>query len=747
LTALNNQLQETLDRQSTTANDLKNVLYSTDVATIFLDPELRIRFFTPATRALFNVIPGDIGRPLADLHALVPDAHLHADARDMLAALPPVAREIEAGGQVFLRRVMPYRSTGDAVGGVVITYNDITERKATAGCLEAATLAAETANLAKSRFLAAASHDLRQPLQTLSLIHGLLDRKIEGEAERKLVRLQEQCLNAMSGMLNTLLDINQIDAGIVRAEKVDFSIDAMFDRLREEFAYHAQAKGLVLRIVPCGLTVASDPALLEQMVRNLITNAVKYTARGRILVGCRRRGAKLQIQVLDTGVGMSSAELELIFDEYHQVENVARERSRGLGLGLSIVKRLGLLLDHPVGVTSKARRGTVFTIDAPRGAAGSAPPPIDPPTGGAAPPRPPPDESRRTGAILVVEDDPEVRVLLELVLKAEGHGVVTAADGRGALQLIERGVVHPDLVLADYNLPGGMTGLELADRLREKLATKSPVVVLTGDISTETLREIAGQQCVPLHKPVKTDVLVSVIQGLLSSPAEETPPRAPRIDQGAGTPVIHVVDDDAGVREALSLVLIADGLKVEVWPDCESFMAAYRPGGVACLLLDAYLHAGMDGLELLGRLRELGQALPTIMITGEADVGMAVAAMRAGASDFIEKPITGPLLIACIERVLEESQDSGKRAATRAEAVDQIARLTNRQREILDLVLAGHPSKNIAADLGISQRTVENHRAAIMQRTGSRSLPALARLALAAAVSPRPDLPARRSGA
>ena len=177
-----------------------------------------------------------------------------------------------------------------------------------------------------------------------------------------------------------------------------------------------------------------------------------------------------------------------------------------------------------------------------------------------------------------------------------------------------------------------------------------------------------------------------------------------------------------------------DGRTVETYDSCEAFLEDYRPGREACLLIDAYL-PGMSGLELLRRLNDAGDRLPSIMITGNSDVSIAVQAMQAGASDFIEKPIGRKELLASIARALEQSEDSSKLTAWHEEAASAVARLTPRQRQVMELVLAGHPSKNIAADLGISQRTVENHRASIMRKTGTKSLPALARLALAAAIS------------
>ena len=733
LTALNSQLQETLERQRTTSNDLQNVLYSTDVATLFLDTSLNIRFFTPATKSLFNVIPSDIGRPLADLNLPAADRALLTDARTVLATLTPIEREIEAqSGAWYIRRVLPYRTQDQGVEGVVVTFADITQRSRAAEALEAAKRQAELASVAKSRFLAAASHDLRQPLQTLILLQELLAKTVEGEKAQKLVARLAPTLDGMSDMLNTLLDINQIEAGTIRAEMIGFPINGLFDRLRDEFTLHAQAEGLGLRVVSCGLSIRSDPRLLEQMIRNLLSNALKYTKRGKVLLGCRRRTGMLSIEIWDTGVGIPDEELQAIFEEYHQLDNAARERSRGLGLGLSIVKRFGDLLGHRVSVRSHPGKGSVFAVEVMLPPSGTAPQlELDwhGRDGEVV------EVRRHTCTILVVEDDPEVRELLEHLLNDQGHHAVTAADGIAALDLVARGTVRPDLILADYNLPKGMDGLLVAAKLRERLHRELPVIILTGDISTDTLRNIARQDCVQLNKPVKLKEMTKVIQRLLetahSAPSAHAP-HAAGAATGPAPPTVFIVDDDSHVREAIRAVLEEDGRTVEAFSTSEAFLDAYRPDGAACLLIDAYL-PGMNGLELLQRLHDGGNRLPAIMITGNSDVPMAVQAMKAGASDFIEKPIRGRELIASIKRALEQARDSNKLFAWRETAANHIADLTPRQRQIMDLVLAGHPSKNIAADLGISQRTVENHRASIMRKTGSKSLPALARLALAAA--------------
>jgi len=730
LTALNSQLQETLERQRTTSSDLQNILFSTDVATLFLDHTLNIRFFTPATRTLFSVIASDIGRPLADLNSLAVDGELGPDAQKVLQTQLPIEREIQTkAGLWFTRRILPYRAPDNTVEGVVITFIDVTEKKTAAKALEAAKHQAETATVAKSRFLAAASHDLRQPLQTLALLQGLLADKAEDKQSKDLVLQLDETVSAMSGILNTLLDINQIEAGVVRIDVVDFPVNKLLSRLKEEFTYHAQAKNLALHVVPCSLSVHSDPRLLEQMIRNLLSNALKYTKSGKVLLGCRRRRGVVRIEVWDMGIGIRQEEFQAIFEEYHQIDNAARERNLGLGLGLSIVQRLGNLLELPIRVRSQLGKGSGFAIEVPRlvgetEAEGSGSgPAVDAAST---------DDRHRKGRILIIEDDPKIRDLLDLVLTAEGHQTTTAADGIAALKLVGADHPAPDFILADYNLPNGPTGLRLIGKIRERFRRPIPAAILTGDISGATLREITDQGCTLLNKPVKLNILSRTIQDLLKVADDDT---SPEMAEARSPTVIFVVDDDGNVRKKLRDMFEEAGRTVRDYPTAEGFLDAYRPGSEDCLLVDAAL-PGMSGLELLGRVSAAGYRLPAIMITGNSDVAMAVSAMKAGAFDFFEKPIRPLDLIAAVDRALEQSRDAGKLSAWRQSSANHLAHLTSRQRQIMDLVLAGHPSKTIAHELGISQRTVEVHRASIMKKTGAKSLPDLARLALSADSNP-----------
>jgi two-component system CheB/CheR fusion protein len=733
LTALNSQLQEALELQRTASDDLQNVLYSADVATIFLDMDLRIRLFTPAANGMFRIIPSDIGRALSDLNPLVSDPSLLSDAEHVLQSHEPTGRDINVrDGAWYSRRIMPYRTQSGDVEGVVITFIDITERRRIADALTAANEKAQRATTAKSNFLAAASHDLRQPLQTLVFLHGLLAKSVQGEKKQDLVVRMGDTVDAMSGMLNALLDLNQIEANALKAEPCRFSINNLLVRLRDQFEYQAQSQGVELRIVESSLIVESDPRLLEQMIRNLLSNAIKYTTQGKVLIGCRRKQGRLRIEVLDTGAGIPEDQLSAVFEEYHQLDNVERERSRGFGLGLSIVQRLGDLLGHQVDVRSRSGKGSVFSIEVKTAASESH---ISSEIEQLGPVMPGIKPAHQTEAILVIEDNREVRELLQLALTEEGYPVTSVEDGPAALELVSSGKIKPDIIVADFSLPNGMNGAETAAKIHEILHCDIPVIILTGDISIETLRNLPLPNCMRLNKPVNLNELTQAMRQLLSPPPRSAEiKREPLAASDAVTegPTVFVIDDDSHIRDGISGMLAGRGWAVETYSTCEAFLAEFHPASQSCLLVDCRL-PGMNGFEMLRVLLDRNIHLPAIMITGFGDVPTAVRAMKAGAIDFIEKPIAAEALVAAVGRALEASQDINAKVARQESAEKRIASLTPRQCQVMNLVLAGQPSKNIAADLGISQRTVENHRAAVMKSTGARSLPELARLVVTAA--------------
>jgi two-component system CheB/CheR fusion protein len=730
LTALNSQLQESLERSRMTSTDLRNVLYSTDVPTLFLDDKLNIRFFTPSTTLLFHIVPSDIGRKLADFRSLVPDPDLLADAARVLANGAP--REFESlneAGICYLRRIQAYRTYDGTIAGVVITFTDITQRRAASAAVETARQDSDRANLAKSRFLAAVSHDLRQPLQSMSLIAGMLRKTATDAGSQQLINRLDHMMQSITTMLNAMLDINQIEAGIVQPRIVNVAIGDVLATLREKFQDQAAAQNIDLRVVPCRLNIATDPALLEQMLSNLVGNALKYTMSGRVLLGCRRHGAWLAIEVWDSGIGIAADQLQMIFDEYHQVDNTDRERSRGLGLGLSIVQRLGRLLGHKVSVRSRPGKGSGFAVEVPLAKITSMAP-AQP-----ALPRPVPPSG---ASILLIEDNPDISQLLESFLTEEGFAVAAARDGRQAKLLVAEGTI-PGLILADYNLPSDETGLQLAQDLRASMGGAVPVIIMTGDISTATLRLVAAQNFVQINKPMKLASLLDTIGHLLAGTAAQPtgPAAAPASHLADGERrKVFIVDDDEEIRESMRAIFEGAGMQVISFPDAESFLAAL-PDHIedCCLLVDAAL-PGISGLQLLQRLAADAVKLPAIMVTGHGDIGIAVQAMKAGAADFLEKPVNPVELMACVRRVLDERHGHEAVEARQRDTARLIAGLTDRQREVMERVLMGQPSKNIAADLGISQRTVENHRASIMLKTGAKSIPALVRLAVMANKNP-----------
>ncbi len=723
LIALNSQLQETLDRQRIASDDLQNILYSTNVATLFLDEKLRIRFFTPATKTFFSVIPGDIGRPLSDLQSLADDDDLLGDARIVLRDSNTIEREIGGpGGSWFQRRIFPYRTHDDRVEGVVITFIDITERRQTAVALDEARRAAEKSNRGKSRFLAVASHDLRQPLQSLKLVQSMLLQEVADAKARDLIDQFGMLLNAMTEMLNSLLDINQIESGVLEVSTSTFAASEMFARLRTEFQPLAEAQSVRLQMIPTNAILFSDPRLIEVVLRNLLGNAVKFTAPGgRILMGCRHLGNSVRIEVWDTGIGIADDQLPAIFDEFHQVDNPARESGRGFGLGLTIVRELGQILGHDIKVRSWPGKGSVFSVTVPRGVASEL----------AAPKAPEPKllglpDQKPGCTIALIEDDPGVRGALEFLLTAAGHTVISAKDGRAAIDLVGQGAILPDLMITDYNLPGRMDGIEVLSTLRARFEKPVPGIVLTGDISQEALSKIEMADCLLLSKPAAAEELHAAILKLTHSSSQQKV-----VIEAVETRLICVIEGNPDKRETLRSVLEHESWPVRIYPDAEAFLADEPTEQERCLLIDGDL-PDISGIALIERLRAKGDKVPAVLMIGTGDIAMAVQAMRSGANDFIPLPVSRRDLIESIHRAVTPTLANQSQTVRDSEDAGQSVRLTPRQKAVLDLVLAGKPSKIIAFELGISQRTVESHRAHIMDRLGVSSIPELVRAALAA---------------
>jgi PAS domain S-box-containing protein len=380
---------------------------------------------------------------------------------------------------------------------------DVTERRRFDEKLSLAWKSAELADRAKSSFLAAASHDLRQPLQTLQLLQAALEpHHTSGEA-RKLVAEIGQSLGTMTSILSSLLDVNRLESGNLRPSVSEFSLNEIIELLAGDFVVAVQERGLRLSIVRTGLTIRSDRHMLAEMIRNLLSNAVRYTDRGRILLGCRRAGDKVRIEVWDSGVGITEDQLPHIFHEYYQGTDGAVRG--GFGLGLAIVRRLGEILDHRIDVRSNPGKGTRFFIEVPRGRSGVKVPEAAPPVH--------PGAGAFPGSVLAIEDEASVRSALGRLFKTKGVDATIVATAMDALTLVRDQGLRPDVLLCDYNLRGSPDGVETVSHLRAALGRNIPAVVMTGDTRTQTVDSISAQGVFVLIKPFSAEELLEALRG------------------------------------------------------------------------------------------------------------------------------------------------------------------------------------------------------------------------------------------
>ncbi len=366
---------------------------------------------------------------------------------------------------------------------------------------------AEAANLAKTTFLAAASHDLRQPLHAMGLfLDALQGRRLDAPARRLTAQIGES-LHAMDGLFNALLDISSLDAGVTKRRDSVFRIQPLLDRIGREFTLQAQAKNLRLTVQPCSLAVRTDPVLLEEMLRNIVSNAVRHTRQGRILVGCRR-GARLAIGVWDTGPGIAADNQQKIFEEFFQLSNPERDRRNGLGLGLAITRRLAALLDCPLELRSTPGKGSAFLVRAPVAAfetnADTAAEPYAALGIGA-------------GLVLVVDDEISVQHAMQASLESWGYQVVTAESAAEALERL--GGRTPSLMFCDWRLRGYETGDRVVDQVRAALGDAIPAVLITGDTTPALLAQINGTGLMLLHKPVVAGKLRATAANLIRQAA------------------------------------------------------------------------------------------------------------------------------------------------------------------------------------------------------------------------------------
>lgn len=428
------------------------------------------------------------------------------------AGLPTPAHS-EKGIEYRLQNGLVYeiRQSKLGQGGRVLTYTDISDRIKREQALEKARKEAEQANAAKTRFLAAASHDLRQPIHALGLFFAELSGRVYSPETALVIGQVEDSISVINSMLNALLDVSKLDAGVVKPAIEPFELTELFARLKAEFQPIALENHNELRIRPSLAIVNTDPAMLERMLRNLIGNALRYTENGRILVAARPRGQHIEIQILDNGQGIPEDQLEEIFIEFHQLQNPARDRRQGLGLGLAIVKRLASLLHHEIKVASRLGRGSCFSITLPLARVTA-----EHESGRQIERAYLPNYSLAGRQVLVLDDDIAVLESMQGLLSHWGCQVITAGSPAEAVEKLAAIVQRLELLIVDYRLPDNVSGIDVARNLQDRLGYPAAVLIITGDTGPERLREADASGYPLLHKPVQPAKLRSTIQYLMS---------------------------------------------------------------------------------------------------------------------------------------------------------------------------------------------------------------------------------------
>jgi len=375
--------------------------------------------------------------------------------------------------------------------------------------LQSALEAARRADQEKSRFIAIASHDLRQPVHALGLFAATLEKRLGGTHEEPLVHNLVRCIDGLDRSFNAMLDISRLDAGTVAPNLQHFPLRDLFRRLHMHFAGQAEQAGLMLRLLPGCKWVSSDPQLLERILGNLIQNGIRYTQHGGLVVVARSTSTHVNVEVWDTGVGIAEADLPRIFDEFYQVGRGERNRAQGLGMGLAIVKRLARLLGHGLTVVSRPGVGTMFRVAIRIGglaelqdvtaAADTLPMPV-----------------RQPRTVLVIDDEEAIREGLGLLLQEWGYQVLAAATTEQAQRLAGALELPPDLILSDLHLANGADGIDAIEAVRRRCGCEIPAMLITGDTTHEEMRRATESGYPVLFKPVQPRKLLNALRGLVS---------------------------------------------------------------------------------------------------------------------------------------------------------------------------------------------------------------------------------------
>ena len=640
-----------------------------------------------------------------------------------LHSTPLLARDGEVKGLLTTYFSMPHVPTERELHLTDLCLRmatDLIEQVHAREALQKARMAAEHANTMKTKFLAAAGHDLRQPLQTIGLLKAVLERQIVNPlAAVTLAKLGDSTAR-MQDLVDSLLDTGLIETGAVQVELETLALGPILARVAGDFMSASAAKGLLLRCVPSSAFIRSDRRLLTRMLDNLLSNALKYTEKGKILLGCRRRGKTLRIEIWDTGIGVRHQGLESASSEL----NYKELESSGLGLGLYIAQRFAEQLDHKIEVCSKRDKGSVFSIIIKN---------------------PMYSEASKNGNklklefdnepyILITGDDPAQHDALNSLLQLEGYHPLIAYDSdEAASKLKEIQPNGPVVILANYDIFDKESGIDVAYQARATLQRQIPVLFLSNRELSPDDRQDMPANCQFLFKPTEaTDLLIAIeraVQSQLPQWRSRSHHRLTLANPAPTSPTseIAVIDDTESIRDAVREILEITGYKIECFSSAESYLADPMHERFKCLIIDIVL-PGISGTELQTILNAQRERPQIIFLTGESDLPTAVKVLRDGAFDFLCKPVNARILLESVENALRHSRNPQIGHPRKTEIRERLTRLTKREREVLSRVIMGKLNKNIAADLGISERTTEHHRQNLMRKLEVKSLAMLIHL-------------------
>jgi len=376
---------------------------------------------------------------------------------------------------------------------------------------------AERANQAKSRFLASASHDLRQPLHALTLFTSVLNESIQYPKVRRVVEQINSSVESLKSLFNALLDISQLDAGVMQYEKTTLNLAPLLSKLENDYDTPAKEKGLKIHWPVCNLAVHTDPTLFEQILRNYISNAIRYTKNGDIKIECETNDDKVRVKVTDSGPGIPEKDLQIIFEEFHQLSNPERDRDKGLGLGLAIVKRAANLLDHEIDVVSTQGEGSTFCITVGQAS-------INELVEIEKPHMEPGLKVRSDSLVVVIDDESSAREGMQTLLELWGYDVISVSDEKEALRELVQYERAPDAIIADYRLRNNKTGIQVIHAIHAECHNFIPALIVTGDIAVERLQDVNNSGFQMLHKPVEPGKLKTFLKNIRSKTALKKQP-------------------------------------------------------------------------------------------------------------------------------------------------------------------------------------------------------------------------------